>query len=104
MALKNGQKIFKEIEKKRKNRRLISFFNFDRNASPQDLKGVRTGMSPDHKEPLFRVLKESKITKKGIDLCLCTRGGDINFVWPIVKLIREFDAGFEGLIPERQRG
>lgn len=39
--------------------------------------------------------------EKGIDLCLYTRGGDTNSVWPLVSLIREFDPDFQVLAPFR---
>src|SRR5262249_33609661 len=48
----------------------------------------------------FRVLKESD-TSRGIDLCVYTRGGDVNAVWPVVSILREFDADFEVLVPFR---
>jgi hypothetical protein len=48
------------------------------------------------------VLKESCGGEQPrIDLCVYTRGGDVNAVWPIVSLVREFDPDFEVLVPFR---
>ncbi len=55
----------------------------------------------DAKEALFRVLKENVRSGDKVDLCLYTRGGDVNAVWPIVNLLREFDRDFEVLVPFR---
>jgi len=87
------------VEALRRGRTLVCFFNFDRQAVPP-LAGLNTQFHADVKEALFRVLKESQPTE-GIDLCLYTRGGDINAVWPLVSLIREFDPDFEVLVPFR---
>ena len=100
MALEDRKKIFKEIEGLRKERALICFFNFDRKSNPE-IPGLQTLFASDTKEALFRVLKESNCKDRGIDLCLYTRGGDVNAVWPLVNLLREFDPDFEVLIPFR---
>jgi hypothetical protein len=99
MAFEDRRKIFERIEELRGGRTLVCFFNFDRESSPL-LPGLTTQFYADVKEPLFRVLKESGVTK-GIDLCVHTRGGDINSVWPLVSLLREFDQDFEVLVPFR---
>jgi len=99
MAYEDRKKIILEIERLRAGRSLICFFNFDRHSEPQ-LPGLSTQFHADVKEALFRVLKESK-PMKGIDLCLYTRGGDTNSVWPIVSLIREFDRDFQVVAPFR---
>lgn len=80
-------------------RTLVSFLNFDRISEPE-ISGLKTVFHADAKAALFRVLKESK-TKNGIDLFLYTRGGDINAVWALVSLIREFDRDFQVLVPFR---
>jgi hypothetical protein len=59
---------------------------------------------PRRKSRCFRVLKESAAQAKGIHVCLYTRGGDTNSVWPIVSVIREFDPDFEVLVPFRCHG
>lgn len=100
MNLDARKNLFKEIEKLRKNRKLITFFHFDRSSTPQ-IPGLSTSFQPDSKEALFRVLKETIKGSEGIDLCLYTRGGDTNSVWPIINLIREFDQDFEVLVPFR---
>lgn len=87
------------IEKLR-GRRLVVLMNFDRPSAP-NLPGLATQFDSSVKEPLFRVLKETKAGENGIDLCLYTRGGDTNAVWPIVALIREFDPSFQVLVPFR---
>jgi hypothetical protein len=46
-------------------------------------------------------LKETIKDSEKIDICIYTRGGDTNSVWPIVNLIREFDKNFEVLVPFR---
>jgi hypothetical protein len=81
-------------------RKLISICNFDRLSSPR-IGGLLTNLAPDHKEPLFRVLKETCKNGEGIDVFLYTRGGDTNTVWPLVCLLREFDEDFEVLVPFR---
>jgi hypothetical protein len=81
-------------------RRLVVLMNFDRQSSPS-LPGLATHFDSTVKEPLFRVLKESTANGQGIDLCLYTRGGDTNAVWPIVGIIREFDPNFQVLVPFR---
>ena len=100
VALKDRQKIMRQIEKNRDKRALVCYFNFDRLSDPQ-VSGLQTVLSPDSKEPLYRVLKETNGNGQGVDLCLYTRGGDSNAVWPLVNLIREFDADFEVLVPFR---
>ena len=92
--------LLKEIEDLRDGRRLIVFFNFDRTATPAGISGLNTQFRSDVKGALFRVLKETQ-ADNGIDLCLYTRGGDTNSVWPIVSIIREFDPTFEVLVPYR---
>jgi hypothetical protein len=99
MALEQRKDIFRRIEALRGGRTLVCLVNFDRESSPP-VPGLSTQFYADVKEPLFRVLKESATTK-GIDLCLHTRGGDINSVWPLVSLLREFDEDFEVLVPFR---
>jgi hypothetical protein len=102
MVLVDRQVIMRNIEVERSGRTLICFFNFDRDSFPPGLiPGLATQFLPDTKEPLFRVLKESTTPSTGIDLCFYTRGGDINAVWPLASLIREFDPDFEVLIPFR---
>lgn len=100
MAYNDRTKILHNIERLRGGRRLIALFNFDRVTVPLDLSGMKTQFHSDVKEALFRVLKETNIDK-GLDLCLYTRGGDTNSVWPVVSIIREFDPSFEVLVPYR---
>ena len=99
MNYEERKPLFARIEELRKGRTLLCFFNFDRPSEPQ-LPGLATVFSSDVKEAVFRVLKESP-GRGGIDLCLYTRGGDTNAVWPLVSLIREFDPDFEVLVPFR---
>lgn len=99
--LKERQALFVRIEKLRGGRTLVCLTNFDRDTdSGLEMLGVRTQFNAESKESLFRVLKESKPTK-GVDLCVYTRGGDTNSVWPLVSLVREFDKNFEVLVPFR---
>lgn len=91
--------LIRAVEKHRGGRTLLCFFNFDRQADPP-IPGLSTLFHADVKEALFRVLKESS-PKAGVDLCLYTRGGDTNAVWPIVSLVREFDPDFEVIVPFR---
>ena len=100
MAYDDRKPILEAIESQRKGRNLITLFNFDRATVPSELSGMNTQFHSDVKESLFRVLKELEI-KEGIDLCLYTRGGDTNSVWPIVSIVREFDPAFEVLVPYR---
>ena len=97
--LKKRQDLFARIEEARGGRSLVSVFNFDRECDLDQI-GVSSQFNAECKEALFRVLKESKPTK-GIDLCLYTRGGDTNSVWPLVNLLREFDSDFQVLAPFR---
>ena len=99
MALDQRQTLFRRIEEQR-GRSLITFFNFDRAAVPE-LPGIKTQFQGDSKEALFRVLKELPDSSNGIDICLYTRGGDTNAVWPLVGILREFDPEFEVLVPYR---
>lgn len=100
MTYEERKPLFAEIEKLREGRLLVCFFNFDRQVNPPVLPGLTTQFHADVKESIFRILKESD-TSKGVDFCLYTRGGDINSVWPIVSLLREFDADFQVLVPFR---
>lgn len=100
MPLVDRQNILAKIEAIRGGRTVVCLFNFDRQCTPP-VPGLSTQFQSDIKEALFRVLKESSISDKGLDLCLYTRGGDVNAVWPIVSLVREFDKNFEVLIPFR---
>jgi len=81
-------------------RKLVSIVNLDRAAEPA-LPGLSTQFQDDLKEPLFRVLKETCKSDDKLDVLLYTRGGATNAVWPIVGLLREFDADFEVLVPFR---
>lgn len=100
MALEQRQEIMNRIEAERGGRTLVCFFNFDRDGT-KPISGLMTQFSADTKEPLFRVLKESVPTGSKADLCIYTRGGDVNAVWPIASLLREFDQDFEVLVPFR---
>ena len=87
-----------------RNRYPICFFNFDRDSQPNGVPGLSTIFHSDTKEVLYRLLKEmeaSQASKEGVDIIVYTRGGDTNSVWPIVSLIREFDASFEVIVPFR---
>ncbi len=92
--------IIEEIEKHRGGRHLVCFFNFDRPSLPGQIPGLGTQFHAEVKEALYRVLKELPGESK-LDLCLYTREGDTNSVWPIVSLLREFDREFEVLAPFR---
>ena len=100
MTYENRKALLDQIENIRGGRRLVVFFNFDRKTTPLGVAGLTTQFHSEVKEALFRVLKETQ-ADKGIDLCLYTRGGDTNSVWPIVSIIREFDPTFEVLVPYR---
>lgn len=100
MAYEDRKPLLTRIEDLRSKRTLVCFFNFDR-ASVPPLPGIATQFFADAKEALFRVLRDSSASTKGVDLCLYTRGGDTNSVWPIVSIIREFDPDFEVLVPFR---
>lgn len=91
--------LMQAIEKKRRGRTLIAICTFDRVSEPP-LSGVSMQLNFDLKESLYRVLKESPVSK-GVDIFLYTRGGDTNSVWPLVSLIKEFDPSFEVIIPFR---
>ena len=94
MAHDERKALMTKVESLREGRALVCYFNFDRESDPR-LPGVTTQFSADSKEALFRVLKESKASERKIDLCLYTRGGDLNAVWPLVNLLREFDSDFD---------
>lgn len=100
MGLEQRQEIMKRIEAERGGRTLVCYFNFDRDSTPP-IPGLRTQFASDTKEALFRVLKESVRPGGKIDVCLYTRGGDVNAVWPIATLLREFDPDFAVLVPFR---
>ncbi len=99
MAYDDRKALIQSVEDIR-NRKLICLCNFDRPEEPGNL-GLNTQFASELKEPLFRVLKETVGNDAGIDLLLYTRGGDTNAVWPVVCLLREFDADFEVLVPFR---
>lgn len=100
MAFDDRKSVIREIESLRHGRRLISLCNFDREEYPR-INSVQTQFAENIKEPLFRVLKETAGKADGVDLFLYTRGGEVNAVWPIACLLREFDENFEVLIPYR---
>ena len=100
MPLQQRQDVMRQIETERNGRALVCLFNADRSSTPQ-VTGLSTHFASDTKEPLFRVLKESGSPPYQLDLLVYTRGGDINSVWPIVSLLREFDLDFEVLVPFR---
>src|SRR5271165_70732 len=103
MAYNDRRPLFEKIETLRGGRTLVCYFTFDRSVNPTTSAtlGLQTQFHAEVKESLFRVLKESVSGKSGVDLCLYTRGGDTNAVWPIVSLIREFDPDFHLLAPFR---
>jgi hypothetical protein len=88
-----------KVEALRPGRKLVCLFNFDRASEPHVGLGLDTTFHAEAKEALFRVLKETKSNK--LDVCVYTRGGDVNGVWPLVSIVREFDPDFEGLVPFR---
>ncbi len=88
------------IQALRGGRALVCVLTLDKGSQPH-ISGLSTQFAPDVKEPLFRVLKESEIGERGVDLFIYTRGGDANAVWPVVSLLREFDQKFEVLVPFR---
>lgn len=99
MPYKERKKLMQRIETLRKGRKLLAICNFDRISEPA-LPGVSTQLTSELQEALYRVLRESNITK-GIDIFLYTRGGDTNAVWPMTSLLRAFDPNFEVLVPFR---
>jgi hypothetical protein len=103
MPYNDRKPLFEKIETLRGGRALVCYFTFDRAYNPATCQplGLQTQFHAEVKESLFRVLKESVSGKTGVDLCLYTRGGDTNAVWPIVSLIREFDPDFQLLAPFR---
>jgi len=101
-ALVDRQKIIEQIQRLRPGRRLISLCDFDRECIPNlPPLGTAKSFQSDLKEALYRVLKESIRKRDKLDLFLYTRGGDLNSVWPIICLLREFDPDFEVLVPFR---
>lgn len=100
MPYKQRKPLISAIEKLRRGRTLVCFMNFDRATDAPQIPGLSTQFQADAKECLFRVLKETP-AGAGIDLFLYTRGGDVNAVWPIVSLIREFDPNFHVIVPFR---
>jgi hypothetical protein len=100
MAYEDRKPLIDKIEALRDGRKLVAFLNLDRPSDPQ-IPGITTQFHAEVKEPLFRVLKESVPDGRKVDLYLYTRGGDVNSVWPIVSLLREFDPDFEVLVPFR---
>jgi hypothetical protein len=100
MGYEERKELIKKIEQLR-GRTLISFCNFDKLCIPEFFIGTSTMFNAECKESLFRVLKEAYKKDKGLDLYIYTRGGDLDAVWSIVSLIREFDPNFEVLIPFR---
>jgi hypothetical protein len=100
VAFDDRKSVMKEIEALRGGRRLLCLCNFDREEFPPNL-GVNQQFAEHLKEPVYRVLKETLDPGQKVDVLLYTRGGEINAVWPIVCLLREFDSDFEVLIPFR---
>jgi len=92
--------LIRKVEGLRGGRKLICFLNFDRVSHPKipDL-GLDISFDAEAKEAFFRVLKETGSQR--FDVCIYTRGGDANGVWPLVSIIREFDPDFEVLVPFR---
>lgn len=90
--------LISKVQELREGRKCICLFNFDRDCDPHYIPGLTCQFALDVKEPLFRVLKESRSNQK-IDLFFYTRGGQLDAVWPIVSLLREFDKDFEVLVP-----
>lgn len=99
MPYDDRKKLIQAIEGLRDDRTLVSLCNFDRASNPE-LPGLATMLTADLKESLYRILKESP-TEKGVDIFLYTRGGDTNSVWPIARLLQDFDKNFEVLVPFR---
>ena len=100
MPLAERQTIMERIEELRGGRALVCFFNFDRGSTPS-IPGLQTQIATDAKGPLYKVLKETVPPNRKLDLCLYTRGGETNAVWPLVSILREFDPDFEVLVPFR---
>lgn len=100
MPFKERQALIEKVQKLRHGRPLLCIFNFDRLSAPP-LPGLTVQFGPDAKEVLYAVLKQTAAVGTGLDVCLYTRGGDVNSVWPMVSIIREWDADFEVLVPFR---
>jgi Serine dehydrogenase proteinase len=82
--------------------RVITFVNADRMTTPGNpqLPGLLTNLAPDTKPHLYRLLRDIGHVKK-LDLFLYTRGGDVNAVWPLVTLLRDFTDHLTVLVPYR---
>lgn len=100
MPLAERQELMSRVESLRGGRTVIAVMNFDRRSEPE-IPGLATKFEEQFKESLFRVLKETHQPGRGIDVFLYTRGGDLQAVWPICSIIREFDPEFQVLVPFR---
>lgn len=98
MGLDARISIIKKIEKLRDSR-VICCINGDRQCRFPIL-GMSTQISGEPHLDLYEHLAKIGKTKK-IDLVLYTRGGNIDAVWPMVNLIREFCDYFSVLVPFR---
>lgn len=98
MGLEDRVAIIKKIEETRKSR-VICCINGDRQCRFPIL-GMSTQISGEPHLNLYEHLTKIGKTEK-IDLILYTRGGNIDAVWPMVNLIREFCNHFSVLVPFR---
>jgi hypothetical protein len=98
MGLDSRVKKIKTLEKFRESR-ILCYINSDRpNTFP--VAGINILINPEVQSYFYEQLKAIGKTKK-IDLFLYTRGGNIEAVWPLVSLIREFCDYFSVLVPFR---
>ncbi|HLF18996.1 MAG TPA: hypothetical protein VI749_08955 [Candidatus Omnitrophota bacterium] len=98
MSLDSRIQKIKKLESERKSR-VICYINSDR-PSNCPIAGMTMQISPDVQLHFYEHLKKIGKTKN-IDLVLYTRGGNIETVWPLVSLIREFCDSFSVLVPFR---
>jgi hypothetical protein len=90
MGLKERSEIIKEIESQR-NSRVVTYFNSDRVGQPPGfyLPGLSTVLSSEATYFIYEQLRLIGKTEN-LDLFLYTRGGDVDSVWPLVNLCKEY--------------
>jgi hypothetical protein len=99
MGFERRQQIIKELQEIRKTK-IVTHINSDRRiavGSP-GLPAIQTKIGTEAQPFFYKVLQDlGKVS--AIDLYLYTVGGQVDAVWPLVSLFREFGQQFNVLVP-----
>jgi len=98
MPLKERQAAIKKLQELRKSRVLVHFLSDRRVGDQVPIVGMSTQMAAEAYPTIYEHLRTTDNCDK-LDLVLHTSGGDLNSVWPLVKLFRSLSKTFSVIVP-----